>query len=238
MGKDGIAKQTGVERRTGVTLFLLGALVGAPLMGAALDVSRAVVVVRPGELPAAEKTAAAVLLEEMERRSGVRLRVDSRWPAQGPVIAVTSTRNVPEWGRQIPETTARSEGIRIRVDVSVVWVVGADARGALYGVGHLLRQLDWAKGKLELPASLDVTTSPMSSIRGHQLGFRATANSWDAWTVPQFEQYIRELALFGINAVENIPFGDEGRNPVVKVPKREMNRAIAGICQRYGLDYW
>lgn len=238
MDQDGIAKQTGAERRTGVALLLLGALVCAPLTAAVLDVSRAVVVVRPGELPAAEKTAAAVLLEEMERRSGVRLQVDSHWPATGPVVAVTSTRNVPGWGRQIPETTARSEGFRLWVDGSVVWVVGADARGALYGVGHLLRQLNWAKGKLELPASLDVTTSPMSSIRGHQLGFRATANSWDAWTVTQFERYIRELALFGINAVENIPFGDEGKNPVVKVPKREMNRAIAEICRRYGLDYW
>lgn len=238
MGKDRTAKQTGAERRTGVALLLLGTLVCAPLTAAVLDVSRAVVVVRPGELPAAEKTAAAVLVEEMELRSGVRLRVDSHWPANGPVIAVTSTRNVPEWGRQIPETTARSEGFRFWLDGSVVWVLGADARGALYGVGHLLRQLNWAKGKLELPASLDVTTSPMSSIRGHQLGFRATANSWDAWTVPQFERYIRELALFGINAVENIPFGDEGRNPVVKVPKHAMNRAIAEICRRYGLDYW
>lgn len=238
MGENGIVEQAGAQRRTGVALFLLGVLSCAPLTAAALDVSRAVIVVRSGDLPPAERTAAAVLVEEIERRSGTRLRIESRWPEQGPVIAVTSARSVPEWGRAIPETAPRAEGFRLRVDGPVVWVVGADARGALYGVGHLLRQLNWAKGKLELPAALDVTTSPQSSIRGHQLGFRSTANSWDAWTVAQFEQYIRELALFGINSVENIPFGDENRNPLVKAPKREMNRAIAEICRRYGLDYW
>jgi len=238
MGEDGIVEQAGAQRRTGVTLFLLGVLVCAPLSAAALDVSRAVIVVRSGDLPPAGKTAAAVLVEEIERRSGIRLRTESRWPEQGPVIAASSTRNVPEWGRAIPETTPRAEGFRLLVDGPVVWVVGADARGALYGVGYLLRQLNWAKGKLELPAALDVTTSPQSPIRGHQLGFRATANSWDAWTVAQFERYIRELALFGINSIENIPFGDESRNPLVKVPKRVMNRAIAEICLRYGLDYW
>jgi hypothetical protein len=207
-----------------------------------LDLTQAVVVVRPGELPAAEKTAAVVLVEEMERRSRVRLRTDSRWPAQGPAIVVTSTRNVPEWGREIPGAAVRAEGFRLWADGSgaapVVWIIGADARGALYGVGQLLRRLNWDKGKLELPAGLDVTTSPKSTIRGHQLGFRATANSWDAWTVAQFERYIRELALFGINSVENIPFGDESKNPLVKVPKQEMNRAMGEICVRYGLDYW
>ena len=243
-------ERSGSSRAAFVRWLLLLTLAHAPVAHTqtaadtrgVVDLSRAVVVVRPGELPAAEKTASTVLVEEMERPSGVRLRTDSRWPAQGPVIAITSTRAVPDWGREVPAAAVRAEGFRLWVDASgaapVVWIVGADARGALYGVGHLLRQLNWGKGRLELPAPLDVTTSPKSAIRGHQLGFRATANSWDAWTVAQFERYIRELALFGINSVENIPFGDESKNPLIKVPKRKMNRAMGEICGRYGLDYW
>jgi len=232
---------TGIGR----TAVLLSIIAAAPASTAAtrgIDLTRAVVVVRPGELPAAEKTAAAVLVEEMEKRSAIRLEKDSRWPARGPVIAVTSARTVPEWRRDVPAGTPRAEGFRLWVDQTgaapVLWIIGADARGTLYGVGRLLRELDWGKGKLMLPASLDVTTSPKASIRGHQLGFRSTANSWDAWTVPQFEQYIRELALFGINSIEGIPFGGEAANPLVRVPKRQMNRAITEICRRYGMDYW
>jgi hypothetical protein len=38
--------------------------------------------------------------------------------------------------------------------------------------------------------------------------------------------------------VENIPFQDPRNNPLMKVPRREMNRAMAEICARYGIGYW
>ncbi|MBI4902501.1 MAG: hypothetical protein HY820_02625 [Acidobacteria bacterium] len=205
---------------------------------AAVDLSRAVVVVRPGNVPLPEQTAAIVLVEEIERRSGIRLPVAQAFPQGRPAIAITSTKPVPQWGREAPTGDGRPEGFRLRVDGDVVWIAASDPRGALYGVAHLLRQLDWDKGKLQLPTPLDVTTSPALPIRGHQLGYRTTANSWDAWTIPQFERYIRELALFGMNSVEGIPFQDDKNNPLMKVPRREMNRAISEICRRYGLDYW
>ena len=41
-----------------------------------------------------------------------------------------------------------------------------------------------------MSAPLSRQTSPEYSIRGHQLGYRATANSYDAWSVEQYERYI------------------------------------------------
>jgi hypothetical protein len=210
-----------------------------------LDLSKAVVVLRPGELPNAEKAAATVLVEELAVRTGIRLSTMSDWPAGKTVIAITSDGDVPAWGVDVPSgdaanlPEARAEGYRLFVgDNNTVWVIGADPRGALYGVGALLRHLDWGEGKASLPAQLDIATAPAYPIRGHQLGYRTQANSWDAWTPEQFDQYIRELALFGINSVENIPFHDDRPTPVMKVPRREMNRRMSEICARYGLDYW
>jgi len=160
------------------------------------------------------------------------------------VIALSSKAEVAVWGRApAGPAETRPEGYRLFVDVAgsgspVVWVIGADARGVLYGVGALMRSLVWSKGKAALPATLDVATAPAYPIRGHQLGFRAQANSWDAWTVEQYDRYIRELTFFGLNSVENIPFQDERPTPVMKVERREMNRAMSAICDRYGLDYW
>ena len=111
-------------------------------------------------------------------------------------------------------------------------------RGVLFGVGHLLRKLNWSKGRLSLSAPLDVATSPAYPIRGHQLGYRPQANSYDAWDVAQFEHYIRELTFFGVNSIEAIPFHDDRQSPVMKISRREMNRALSEICYRYGLDYW
>jgi len=230
-----------------VACLLLCGLVCIPAAGAAeqLDLSGAVIVTRPGRLPNAEKAAATVLVEELESRTGIRLTTTTAWPSGKRVIAITSERDVPAWGRPIPAREGRNlpesrpEGYRLLADKSgTVWVIGADARGTLYGVGALLRNLLWSRGRASVPATLDIATAPAYPIRGHQLGFRARANSWDAWTPEQFDQYIRELTFFGLNSVENIPFQDERPSPLMKVGRREMNRRMSEICDRYGLDYW
>ncbi len=213
-----------------------------------LDLREAIVVVRPGELPNAEAAAATVLVEEIEQRTGIHLETTDQWPDGKTVIAISSEPTVPAWGRELPvgawpgepDWAPVEDKYRLFVDPrnKVVWLMGGRARGTLYAVGALLRKLDWAADKANIPDTLDVTTEPTYPIRGHQLGFRTQANSWDAWTVEQFDQYIRELTFFGINSIENIPFQDDRPTPVMKVGRVEMNRAMSRICARYGLDYW
>jgi hypothetical protein len=191
----------------------------------AVNLRQATVVVsqRAGEL---ERTAAQVLVEEVEKRTGLRLPVAETPTGAAPAITLTV------------EGGQRQEGFRLAASKSGVEIAGADARGVLYGVGALLRELDWAPGELRVDSSLRLETAPASRIRGHQIGYRSTANSWDAWTVAQFDQYFRELALAGANAIENIPFQDSRSNPLMKMTRREANRALPELCRRYGLDYW
>ncbi len=212
-----------------------------------IDLRHAVVVSRPGKLPPAEETAALVLAQEVEKRTGIRLRTSTRWPADSIVIALTSANSVPEWKQQIPNRRGNDrpetqpEGFRLYVDRNhrraVVWIKGSDARGVLFGVGNLLRRLNWSQGNLSIASKLDISTAPAFEIRGHQLGYRDTPNTYDAWSPAQFEQYIRELTFFGANSIEGIPL-QGGTSPLMKYPRRVINRAIGEICQRYGLEYW
>ncbi len=215
----------------------------------ALDLSKATVVVRSGAVPAAEQTAASVLVEEVRRRTGLSWPISTNWPARGSVIAIASGRDQPGWSRRIPRRTAthlpeqRPEGFRLLAEGNgaegtVVWILGADSRGALFGVGQFLRSLDWGQGRADLPFGLDLASAPAQPIRGHQLGYRETANSYDGWDDKQFEQYIRELALFGANSIEGIPFQDERKSPHMPLPREVMNRKLSEICARYELDYW
>ena len=64
-----------------------------------LDLSGAVIVTRSGELENAERVAAEVLVEEMEKRTGIRLATTTAWPENQTVIAIASTREAPAWGR-------------------------------------------------------------------------------------------------------------------------------------------
>ncbi len=213
-----------------------------------LDLKDAVVVVRDGERPVGEATAALVLIEEIEERSGIRLPTVTQWPEGKTVIAVATHAGAEAWGRALPQTKpdapeTRPEGYRLLVETKdgaapVVWVLGADPRGVLFAVGNVLRKAEWGPAKIGIPGDLDIATSPVYPIRGHQLGYRSRANSYDAWSPEQYDRYIRELALFGANSIENIPFEDERENPLMKVSRREMNRKLGEICARYDLDYW
>src|SRR5690625_7922443 len=97
-----------------------------------------------------------------------------------------------------------SEGFRIVAEKingqDVLWLIGADERGVIFAIGEFLRQADMAKNKINFDKKYEIATSPAYPMRGNQLGFRHTANSWDAWTVKEIDQQMRELALFGTNS--------------------------------------
>ena len=237
---------TAERRRTLTTIFILVLLIAPLKSGAAseIDLTSATIVIRGSDAPPPERTAATVLTEEVEKRTGIRWPVATVWPSDGPVVVVTSGGDKTLHGTPVPARlqTTKPEGYGVATDSSrpgktIVWVVGASPRGALYGVGHLLRNLRWDKGTARLVSPLALVTAPAYPIRGHQLGYRARANSYDAWDTAQYEQYIRELALFGVNCIENIPFQDT-TSTLMKLPRRTMNRELSAICERYGLDYW
>ena len=217
---------------------------------APLDLSKAVVV-SPPTLSGPEKKAVTVLIEEVEKRTQVRLPTASVWPAEStPVIAVGPASALKSFAGRYAATLAAdrgvagAEGYRIRVQkdgaAPAVFVIGNDARGVLFGVGHLLRALRMDKQRIQLPDDFSVATAPKYSLRGHQLGYRPKTNAYDAWSVPMWDQYIRDLAVFGTNAIELIPprSDDADDSPHFPLPKMEMNAEMSRIANEYGLDVW
>ncbi|HLK60363.1 MAG TPA: hypothetical protein VKU00_27630 [Chthonomonadaceae bacterium] len=211
-----------------------------------VDLTHATLVMRnPTAASAVERTAVTVLAEEVQKRTGAPLHIATRWPTEaGGAIAILFGQDAELQGVPVPAglRTTHPEGYGIATNTArpgrpVVWVVGADPRGTLYGVGRLLRNLACRKGSVRLVAPLNLTSAPDLPIRGHQLGYRATANSYDAWSPEQFDQYIRELTFFGVNSIEGIPFQDT-RPTVNSFPRSQMNVLLSRSCERYGLDYW
>jgi hypothetical protein len=216
-----------------------------------IDLARAVVVV-PDGLSGPESKAVNLLVEEVKARSRIGWDVSIRWPTSGvPVIAVVPARlidSVESRYRPLlaPEALAKAkEGYRIRtVDTgegtTAVAVVGSDERGVLFGAGRLLRALRMTPGRVVLPEKLDLTSAPRYPLRGHQLGYRPKTNSYDAWDLTQWERYIRELSVFGTNAIELIPprSDDDATSPHFPLPPIEMMVGMSRICAEYGLDVW
>jgi hypothetical protein len=210
-----------------------------------LDLTHATVVVRAANVAQpVEHTAAVVLTEEVQKRTGAQWPVGTNWPASGWAVSILVGKEATLAGVPVPKEVhaLKAEGYGIVTDMSrpghpTLWIAGVDPRGALYGVGRVLRNLACRTGSVRLGAPLNLTSTPDLPIRGHQLGYRATANSYDAWSPEQFDQYIRELALFGTNSIEGIPFQDT-RPTVNSYSRSQMNVDLSRICQRYGQDYW
>ena len=212
---------------------------------AALDLTQAVVVA-PAALDGAANKAVRSLVEEVEKRTAVRLPVGQSWPSDGaPAIAVGPLAKAREFAGEFARDLASAdkpgaEGYVMRTGDNAVVIGGADPRGVLFGVGHLLRKLEMRAGVIRLPHPLNLSTTPETGLRGHQLGYRPKTNSYDAWTAATWEQYIRELALFGANAIEIIPprSDDDADSPHFPLPQIDMMAEQSRIGDEYGQDIW
>ncbi|WP_460951130.1 hypothetical protein [Spirosoma daeguense] len=212
-----------------------------------IDLSKARIVNTVTDKKALGRTV-EILQQEVQKRTGILLPITAKFPAEKqPVIVLALENNVAQWPqafqkavRELP--TTKSEGFKLVTlsATNVVLVVGHDARGLLFGVGKLLRKLEMRSGKIDVAENLSIASSPRYSIRGHQLGYRPKTNAYDAFSVAQFDQYIRELALFGANSIEIMPprTDDDFTSRHMKLPAIKMIGEQSRICAEYGLDVW
>ncbi len=216
-----------------------------------LDLSKAVVVA-PRALSARGRKAVQVLVEEVEKRTQIRWPVaEELTPEQSSVVVVGSWQALRDSHSELlgslvtasgRATAAESYRLRSagRSNGFSVLVEGADERGVLFGVGGLLRALRMSKGRVVLPGPLEVATAPKYRLRGHQLGYRPKTNAYDAWDVPVWDQYFRDLAVFGTNAIELIPprSDDLPNSPLFPLPPMQMMIEMSRLANEYGLDVW
>ncbi len=238
------------SRSSGVLLVPLLLLALGLAQANALDLAHAVLV-SPQSNSVPEKNAVRMLAEEVEKRSRALWPETTAWPAtNAPVVAVGERAALKElagpWLADLQAAGGASakEGYLICVKRSrtnsAVFVIGNDKRGVLFGCGRLLRELRMRPGGVAVADDLKITSAPKYPLRGHQLGYRPKCNSYDAWDLPQWEQYFRDLAVFGCNAIELIPprSDDDADSPHFPRPPLDMMAGMSRLADSYGLDVW
>ena len=228
-----------------ILLYLLSLSVYTASVAQVAQLDNLAIVTGAQTLSNGEKAAIKILTEEIEKRTGLHCTSSATFPATGNVIIIKKSGDKLKTSfafNNLKNLILKPESFRIAVNNdksrTIILIEGTDSRGVFFGAGKLLRLFSYSKKSVSIPVSLSLSTSPDKPIRGHQLGFRNTANSYDAWTPEQFDQYIRELAIFGSNSIESIPIFDEKQSPHFKIAPDEMNKRISEICQDYDLDYW
>jgi hypothetical protein len=187
-----------------------------------LDFSSAKIVI-PQHLSKTEHAAIQLLVDEIYKRTRIQLPVTTNWPsASTPVIAVgvasqlRNDRGSLDRSLFSSSIKGHAEGFTIKMvkgkrEAPTVLILGNDKRGMLFGAGYFLRKAVMipvrgnSDGRLLVPSSLPVATYPKIPLRGHQLGYRPKTNTNDGMTGKMWESYIRDLIVFGTNAIELMP---------------------------------
>jgi hypothetical protein len=190
--------------------------------------------------------AALMLQEELEKRTGLHLKFQAFPPDPSvPAIVLCRVDQVPAGLSLNQSPPAEAEGYSIWEDGSsrkapTICAVGRDDRGTLFAAGRLLRLMRMRKGSATLDRRYNVSTAPAYPVRGHELGYRNKSNTYDAWTVEQYEQYIRDLAVFGANTVQVLAvlhdMEKSGRHMTDSVAER--NAKLTKMISEYGLKTW
>ena len=191
--------------------------------------------------------AVQVLSEEIKSRSNISLPVINKPAPEGSQSVIIGVEGRMEKNSEtvrsamgkLPATGKDGYKIVVLENKTVV-IAGHDERGALYGVGKLLQKMELNQGVALVPEELNISSTPVYPIRGHQLGYRPKTNAYDAWSVAQYDRYIRDLAIFGVNSIEIMPprTDDDATSVNMKMPAIQMIAEQSRICKNYGLDVW
>ncbi len=208
-----------------------------------LDLSNATILISTSIKQPIQETSREILTEEIEKRTALQLQTSEKWDSK-TTIAIALISDTDLFGKELPNsaTEIKKEGYRLyhksEGGKNTLWIIGADNRGVLYGIGKLLRTAEMRPNQITISNTIDISTSPEYALRGHQFGYRNTANSWDSWTVEQFDQHFREQLIFGANSFENIPLQKPTSSPHFKVNPQEMEVHLSNICNKYDAEYW
>lgn len=153
----------------------------------------------------------------------------------GQIILLAASDAWPAEADQSLDLPTNEEGYRVFRHSQRIYIQSRGQRGLQFGVGQILRESHY-DGVMSWNGQ-STSTVPDKPIRGHQIGYRNTANSYDAWTPEIYEEYIRDMIIFGANSIENIPITD----PVpihFPISADSMNVRLGQLCQKYDVDYW
>ena len=139
-----------------------------------------------GDSKTRRSMAVKVLMEEIDRRFPVEFVNQSTKPSL--IFQLRIDESIRDLGTYRLSTRA------VNSELCVV-VAGKTQRALLFGVGKLLRSIRFGPDGITVP-HMDLEMSPTHLYRGHEV---STYKYRDHWQKSDWEEYIREIALWGSN---------------------------------------
>ena len=139
------------------------------------------------------------------------------------------------------DSIENKDSYRIEVTENGLVMTAKGIRGLVYAVGRFLRKTEYNNGRITLVEDISGEYSPYMKIRGHQLGYRVTANTYEAWTPDEYYTYIKELMYVGCNTFEHTIFNESDKtNRLMKYSQPDMVHMVNEKAKELDMDisYW
>ena len=111
-------------------------------------------------------------------------------------------------------------------------------RGLIFGFSYFLRKTVYENKKITLIKDISDEYIPSMKIRGHQLGYRTTPNTYDAWSFDEYYRYYRDMMFFGANTCEQMPTigPEQKRNWLMKHDIDELLVEVSRLADELDMD--
>ncbi|MBQ6864465.1 MAG: hypothetical protein IJO14_09550 [Clostridia bacterium] len=111
-------------------------------------------------------------------------------------------------------------------------------RGLIFACAQYLRKIELRNNQIVITKDIAASYHPYKRIRGHQIGYRTTPNSYDAWDYDMYQRYYIDLMMMGCNTVEHIPYerGVSKRNRLMKYDEEEFLIKASEMADALDLD--
>lgn len=138
----------------------------------------------------------------------------------------------------IDTTLADKDVFEIAEKDGGISITAKTVRGLIFGYSLFLRKTLYKHGKIILTESIAGTHIPQKKIRGHQVGYRAKPNTYDAWDYKQYFRYYLDMMAFGSNVCEHngSKIKDDEINPLMMYRQDEFLTEASRLADELDLD--
>ena len=174
----------------------------------------------------AEKKAAALFADEIEKRTGILPEIKEEPTA--PCICFREDEG------SLPDKDCYA----LEQNGSLLTVKAKGIRGFIFGYSYFLRKTEYCGEKITLIKNIGGIYLPDKKIRGHQVGYRTTPNTYDAWEYKDYYRYYLDMMAFGCNICEHIPYEGtkSNRNCLMKYDEEDFLVEATRLADELDMD--
>ncbi len=135
------------------------------------------------------------------------------------------------------KTELSADEFEIELNEKEITFYSSGIRGFIFSIGMLLRKSAIENNRLHLLYDISGKYSPEKKIRGHQVGYRQTSNTYDAWDLEEYRRCYLDMMYFGTNTCEHIPYegGHSDKNAIMRRDEQELLCLSSKQAKDYGM---